>query len=143
MNPALSIITIDYNNRDGLQKTIDSVVAQSFRDFEWIVIDGGPLMVLNKCLCWSTLLLTQSNGKKVAIALGCGNGECANRILKAVDYSAMRDSNAPLATIKDFVTVNCRDVVADVSRYQVGENHISYAAIEYGGTLSREICIPT
>lgn len=36
-----SLITINYNNRDGLQKTIDSVVAQTFRDFEWIVIDGG------------------------------------------------------------------------------------------------------
>lgn len=37
----LSIITINYNNRDGLKKTIDSVVGQTFRDFEWIVIDGG------------------------------------------------------------------------------------------------------
>ena len=37
----LSIITINYNNRDGLQKTIESVVSQSFKDFEWIVIDGG------------------------------------------------------------------------------------------------------
>lgn len=37
----LSIITINYNNRDGLFKTIDSVAAQTFRDFEWIVIDGG------------------------------------------------------------------------------------------------------
>ena len=37
----LSIITINYNNSAGLQKTIDSVVSQSFRDFEWIVIDGG------------------------------------------------------------------------------------------------------
>ena len=37
----LSIITINYNNRDGLQKTIDSVVSQTWRDFEWIVIDGG------------------------------------------------------------------------------------------------------
>ena len=37
----LSIITINFNNRHGLQKTIDSVVSQSFRDFEWIVIDGG------------------------------------------------------------------------------------------------------
>ena len=37
----LSIITINYNNRDGLQKTIDSIVPQSFKDFEWIVIDGG------------------------------------------------------------------------------------------------------
>ena len=37
----LSIITINYNNRDGLQKTIDSVISQIWRDFEWIVIDGG------------------------------------------------------------------------------------------------------
>ena len=37
----LSIITVNLNNRDGLQKTIDSVVCQTFRDFEWIVIDGG------------------------------------------------------------------------------------------------------
>lgn len=37
----LSIITINFNNLEGLQKTIDSVIFQTFRDFEWIVIDGG------------------------------------------------------------------------------------------------------
>lgn len=36
----LSIITVNLNNREGLQRTIDSVVCQTFRDFEWIVIDG-------------------------------------------------------------------------------------------------------
>lgn len=36
-----SIITINLNNFDGLKKTIESVTAQSFKDFEWIVIDGG------------------------------------------------------------------------------------------------------
>lgn len=37
----LSIITINYNNLEGLRKTICSVVSQSWRDFEWIVVDGG------------------------------------------------------------------------------------------------------
>lgn len=37
----LSIITVNYNNRDGLQRTIDSVVSQTWSDFEWIIIDGG------------------------------------------------------------------------------------------------------
>ena len=37
----LSIITINYNNVEGLRKTINSVIAQTFKDFEWIVIDGG------------------------------------------------------------------------------------------------------
>ena len=39
--PKLSIITVNLNNREGLQRTIDSVVSQTFKDFEWIVIDGG------------------------------------------------------------------------------------------------------
>lgn len=37
----LSIITVNLNNKNGLQKTIDSVISQTFKDFEWIVIDGG------------------------------------------------------------------------------------------------------
>ena len=37
----LSIITINYNNLEGLRKTIESVVNQTWRDFEYIVIDGG------------------------------------------------------------------------------------------------------
>ncbi len=36
-----SIITVNYNNKEGLRKTIESVIHQSFRDFEYIVIDGG------------------------------------------------------------------------------------------------------
>jgi Glycosyltransferases involved in cell wall biogenesis len=37
----ISIITISYNNAQGLKKTIDSVVTQDFSDYEYIVIDGG------------------------------------------------------------------------------------------------------
>jgi len=37
----LSIITINFNNKDGLKKTVGSVVSQTFKDYEWIVIDGG------------------------------------------------------------------------------------------------------
>jgi len=36
-----SIITINYNNRYGLRKTIESVVNQTYKDFEFIIIDGG------------------------------------------------------------------------------------------------------
>lgn len=36
----LSIITINYNNCKGLQKTIQSVFAQTFTGYEYIIIDG-------------------------------------------------------------------------------------------------------
>lgn len=37
----LSIVTISYNNLEGLKKTTESVFSQTWNDFEWIVIDGG------------------------------------------------------------------------------------------------------
>lgn len=37
----LSIITINYNNLEGLKRTYDSVISQTCQDFEWIIIDGG------------------------------------------------------------------------------------------------------
>jgi glycosyltransferase involved in cell wall biosynthesis len=37
----LSIITINYNNLNGLKRTVESVVAQTWKDFEYIIIDGG------------------------------------------------------------------------------------------------------
>lgn len=41
MNKKLTIITINYNNLKGLKKTFDSVFSQTYKDFEYIVIDGG------------------------------------------------------------------------------------------------------
>jgi len=37
----LSIITINYNNLAGLKRTCESILCQTCRDFEWIIIDGG------------------------------------------------------------------------------------------------------
>ena len=37
----LSIITINRNNAAGLRKTIESVVSQTYTDFEYIIIDGA------------------------------------------------------------------------------------------------------
>ena len=37
----LSIVTINYNNAEGLRKTLASVASQSYKDIEHIIIDGG------------------------------------------------------------------------------------------------------
>lgn len=37
----LSIITVCLNNKEGLDETIRSVISQTFKDYEFIVIDGG------------------------------------------------------------------------------------------------------
>lgn len=37
----LSIITINYNNLSGLERTLKSVVSQDFKEIEYVVIDGA------------------------------------------------------------------------------------------------------
>lgn len=37
----LSVVTINYNNAGGLQMTIDSVAAQTYKEFEHIIVDGN------------------------------------------------------------------------------------------------------
>ncbi len=48
----LSIITINRNNASGLEKTMQSVAAQTFKEFEYIVVDGastdGSVEVIKK-----------------------------------------------------------------------------------------------
>lgn len=39
----LSIITITYNNADGLKRTLQSVRTQTYKNFEYIVIDGASI----------------------------------------------------------------------------------------------------
>ena len=39
--PLISIVTICYNSKTSLSRTIDSVVTQEFLDYEYIIVDGG------------------------------------------------------------------------------------------------------
>jgi len=39
--PLISVITISYNSAETIQRTIKSVLTQDFKNFEYIVIDGG------------------------------------------------------------------------------------------------------
>ena len=40
-NMKLSIITINYNNAEGLRKTLASVASQTYADIEHVIVDGG------------------------------------------------------------------------------------------------------
>lgn len=41
MCPQISIITVNFNNKEGLIRTINSVYTQSYTDYEHIIIDAG------------------------------------------------------------------------------------------------------
>lgn len=54
----LSIITINYNNIEGLQKTMRSVSEQTFKDYEYIIIDGGSTDGSAEVILHNSRLLT-------------------------------------------------------------------------------------
>lgn len=64
-NPKFSIITICYENLSGIIKTTQSVLEQSFSQFEWIVIDGGSkdgtVEFINAQSCDSLTFVSESD----------------------------------------------------------------------------------
>ena len=41
LQPRVTIVTVNYNMRDGLEKTIQSVTSQTYKNIEYIVVDGA------------------------------------------------------------------------------------------------------
>jgi glycosyltransferase involved in cell wall biosynthesis len=112
----LSVITINLNNASGLEATINSVVSQSFRDFEFIVVDGNSsddsLGIISKHRSNISKVITgQDTGiynamnKGLSIAAGdyslfLNSGDCLNgeKVLEEV-FSYHHDSDLVTGTV--------------------------------------------
>ncbi len=65
MPPKISIITVVYNSREYIENTIKSVINQTYRNIEYIVVDGastdGTLDILHKYSDKITTLLSEKD----------------------------------------------------------------------------------
>ena len=80
-SPRISVITVNFNNCEGLQRTMESVLAQNYADYEYIVVDGGSTdgsvdiikEHTNRLSCW---ISETDNGvyyaMNKAVAQACG-----------------------------------------------------------------------
>lgn len=81
MYKKLTIITINYNNLEGLKKTFESVFNQTFKDYEYIVIDGGSTdgskeYIENYTNKFSYWVSERDNGVYNAMNKGILNAKC-------------------------------------------------------------------
>lgn len=118
----ISIITICYNAASDLEKTIKSVRAQVFNDYEYIIVDGGS--------------------KDVTSEIIKSNADVITKWVSEPDkgiYDAM-NKGIKMATGDWVIMMNAGDVFADPDVLQNVFSHVIPDNITflYGDTLSRQ-----
>lgn len=134
MNPLFSIITITFNAQNELQPTLDSVKAQTFTDYEYLVIDGASkdntVVMAREANIPNTTIISEpdkglydamNKGVRKAkgeylIFLNAGDSFAANNILELIAETAK-------STDADIIYGNT-DLVND-ERVKLGARHLS------------------
>jgi putative colanic acid biosynthesis glycosyltransferase len=116
-SPLFSIVTITRNNLAGLRRTEESLAAQSFRDFEWIVIDGDS-----------------TDGTKDRLPQGAVS-EPDNGIYDAMNKGIDRATGEYILFLNAGDTLSDPDILATVAKTVAAENpdFIYGDALETGG----------
>lgn len=110
VRPKVSIVTPTYNRCDLLQETIDSILGQTFQDFEYLIIDDGSTD--------GTADLVRSYGSRIAYYRHDNIGESAStnrgwRLARGT-YFAMVSSDDPMLPNWLEVAVSFLDARPDV-----------------------------
>ena len=120
----LSIITINFNDAKGLEKTIQSVINQTYKDFEYIVVDGastdGSVDVIkkysNKLTHWVSepdtgIYNAMNKGTRMAsgeycLYLNSGDFLADNDVLeKAFNYNFFQYRGCPYSELSSLITI--------------------------------------
>jgi glycosyltransferase involved in cell wall biosynthesis len=122
----LSIITINYNNATGLEKTIQSVINQTFTDYEYIIIDGGStdgsLDVIKKYADHITTWVSEPD-KGVYNAMNKGIKIAKGEFINFMNSGDTFYETNTLSNVQNYLTC---DIIA--GRWQK-DHHIVYQSI--------------
>ena len=114
----LSIVTINYNNAEGLRKTLASVAAQTYRDIEHIIVDAastdGSVEIIKEYADISKHTVIWSSKKDKGIYDGMNKGieiALGKRVVDAFNRSERREGKNKV--LPDYIQIlNSGDILA-------------------------------
>lgn len=104
-----SIVTVVRNDLAGLQKTTESICSQKYRDYEWIVIDGGSTDgTVDYLRGLSCSYLTWSSEKDHGIydAMNKGIITCHGEYLIFLNAGDLFPNSTTLSLVADTISIN-------------------------------------
>lgn len=142
MTPRISVVMPVYNGERGLAATLDSILSQSLKDFELIVVDDGSTdatpEILGRCRDRRLRVLTQENrGLTRALIRGCEEArggviarhDCGDRS----QPDRLARQLAILDAEPDVVLVSCH------TRYEAPGGETLYIAAGDGETVQQSL----
>ncbi|WP_370000556.1 glycosyltransferase family 2 protein [Winogradskyella sp.] len=107
MTKQLSIITINYNNAEGLKLTMESVAAQTWRDFEHILIDGNSTdnsVTIIKSFDYKNLIWVSEPDSGIYNAMNKGISRASGRYVLFLNSGDYLENEKVLADVLKYLS---------------------------------------
>lgn len=126
----ISVITVSYNSAETIGQTIDSVLSQRFRDFEYIIIDGAStdetvnIIREKESLFSGSLSWISEPDKGIYDAMNKGIAMARGEIIGILNSDDFYKSSQVLSTVNNsFGKENCDAVYGDIEFISPDDHH--------------------
>ena len=111
----VSIITACFNSEQTIRKTFDSIINQTLKDVQWVVVDGGSsdgTLSFLKGLTMKNLIIISEKDKGVYDAMNKGIELAEGSVVHFLNSDDHYSDNTVLETIWDIFTSSNPEIVA-------------------------------
>ncbi len=124
--PLLSIVSVTFNNKDGLKRTGQSIATQNWRNYEWIVVDGGSadgsLDIIQSRELKPHIIISEPD-KGIYDAMNKGLGLATGQYITFLNAGDQLAGNEVLAQISEALIQNPDFIYGDALESDTGRIH--------------------
>lgn len=121
VRPFFSIVTVVLNGGKYLERTIQSVINQSFTDFEYIIIDGGSID--------KTLEIIQKYEDQIDFWISEKDNGISEAFNKGIKYA--KGKYIGFINADDYYTENALEIVSNKAKLAFKEHQVFCGAVDF------------